>query len=223
LIEKEYAIRLLYQLSFDKNVAKLIKSDKKLIESVNNLINSASNDQEIAKNYPKLLEYCKGLKWTIETKLSQDENARRNSLVNLVNQKMLQPESGEPSSESETPKQHQIMISYNSQNREMCLNIKSQLEKLGFKIWIDVENIHGSSLEAMASAIENSDCILICKFQIRITVIIFSRFLKFFFLLGMTEKYKLSVNCRAEAEYTFNIRKSYIPLIMQKNYKPDGW
>lgn len=43
------------------------------------------------------------------------------------------------------------------------MNIKSQLEKLGFKIWIDVENIHGSSLEAMASAIEESDCILICE------------------------------------------------------------
>jgi hypothetical protein len=53
----------------------------------------------------------------------------------------------------------------------------------------------------MAKAVENSDCILIC----------------------MTDKYKISPNCRAEAEYTFHIRKKYIPLIMEKGYKPDGW
>ncbi len=144
-------------------VAKLIKSDKNLTETVNKLINSASHDVEISKNYPKLLEYCKGFKWTIETKLSQDNNTRINSPALIANQKQSRLGSGELS-ETETSKQHQIMISYNSQNRDMCLDIKNQLEKLGFKIWIDVENIHGSSLEAMATAIENSDCILICKF-----------------------------------------------------------
>lgn len=61
--------------------------------------------------------------------------------------------------------------------------------------------MYGCSLEAMASAIEKSDLILIC----------------------MSQKYKLSPNCRAEAEYAFNIRKKYIPLIMEKSYKPDGW
>ena len=52
----------------------------------------------------------------------------------------------------------------------------------------------------MAQAVENSECVLMC----------------------MTEKYKQSNNCRAEAEYAFNIKKPIIPLIMQRNYKPDG-
>ena len=26
-----------------------------------------------------------------------------------------------------------------------------------------------------------------------------------------------------EAEYTFQLRKDYIPLMMQKRYRPDGW
>lgn len=34
---------------------------------------------------------------------------------------------------------------------------------------------------------------------------------------------KQSPNCRAEAEYAFNLRKPIVPLIMQKNYVPDGW
>lgn len=39
----------------------------------------------------------------------------------------------------------------------------------------------------------------------------------------MTEKYKQSTNCRAEAEYAFQLGRPIIPLIMQKDYKPDGW
>lgn len=94
-----------------------------------------------------------------------------------------------------------LMISYNRESRDLCLSIKAELEKLGYKIWIDVEDIHGSSLESMANAIEKSACVLMC----------------------MTEKYKLSSNCRLEAEYAMAINKPIIPLILQKDYKPDGW
>lgn len=41
--------------------------------------------------------------------------------------------------------------------------------------------------------------------------------------MGMTEKYKLSANCRLEAEYSVNLNKPIVPLILQKDYKPDGW
>jgi hypothetical protein len=55
------------------------------------------------------------------------------------------------------------------------------------------EDIHGSSLEAMAQAVERSFCVLIC----------------------MTDKYKHSTYCRAEAEYSFNLKKPIVPIIMQ--------
>lgn len=93
------------------------------------------------------------------------------------------------------------MISYNSGSREMCLKIKAFLEYHGHRVWIDVENIGGSSLEAMANALENSKAVLMC----------------------MSEKYKQSANCRAEAEYAFQLGKPIIPLIMQKGYRADGW
>lgn len=102
---------------------------------------------------------------------------------------------------TETVNKKHIMISYNRDSRDLCLKIKNELEKDGHKIWIDVEDIHGSSLESMANAIEKSVCVLMC----------------------MTEKYKQSPNCRAEAEYAFQLNKPIIPLIMQKDYKPDGW
>jgi hypothetical protein len=94
-----------------------------------------------------------------------------------------------------------IMISYNKETRDLCLRIKSELEEAGFSVWIDIENIHGSSLESMSQAIEDSELVLIC----------------------MNQKYKESLNCRAEAEYVYQIRKPFIPLIMESGYKPNGW
>jgi hypothetical protein len=94
-----------------------------------------------------------------------------------------------------------VMISYNTKSRETCLQVKKFLEAQGHRVWIDVENIGGSSLEAMANAVENCKAFLMC----------------------MTEKYKQSSNCRAEAEYAFQCGKPIIPLVMQKGYKADGW
>ena len=109
-------------------------------------------------------------------------------------------ESSKKTVEKETEKKH-IMISYNKHSRDLCLEIKKNLELNDHVVWIDVENIHGSSLESMANAVENSYCVLMC----------------------MTENYKQSSNCRAEAEYAFQLGRSIIPLIMQKGYKADGW
>jgi arsenate reductase-like glutaredoxin family protein len=54
----------------------------------------------------------------------------------------------------------------------------------------------------MAEAVENSFCVLIC----------------------ITEKYRQSINCQAEAQYAFKLNKPIIPLIMQKGYENvTGW
>lgn len=107
---------------------------------------------------------------------------------------------GKKEKDEESIKKH-LMISYNKMSRDLCLEIKKTLEAGGYKIWIDVESIHGSSLESMANAVENSAGVLMC----------------------MTENYKQSSNCRAEAEYAFQLNKPIIPLIMQKGYRADGW
>jgi hypothetical protein len=97
---------------------------------------------------------------------------------------------------------NQLMISYNTASRDLCLKIKQSLEDEKFKVWIDVDEIHGSSLDSMAKAVESSDIILMC----------------------VTEKYRQSVNCQAEAQYAFRLNKKIVPLIMQKGYSNvDGW
>ena len=94
------------------------------------------------------------------------------------------------------------MISYNTASRALCLKIKEHLESHGYRVWIDISDIHGSSLDSMAKAVENSVCILMC----------------------VTEKYRQSVNCQAEAQYAFKLNKKIIPLIMQSGYESiQGW
>jgi len=75
------------------------------------------------------------------------------------------------------------------------------LKNAGYKVWLDIEQMKGSTLEAMAEAVEQSAVVVICA----------------------TEKYKDSPNCRLEGEYTASLRKPFIPLVMQQGYKPSGW
>lgn len=142
-------------------VAQAIYNDQYLLKTIRKIQKMYEKD-----NRPEcadLIQHCKNFFFSVENKLeknrkrilsmnSEDGVATTTTTANL--------EKG--GSSSKTAKKKQIMISYNKTNREMCLKIKSALEQLGFVIWIDVENIAGSSLEAMASAIESSDCILMC-------------------------------------------------------------
>jgi len=44
-----------------------------------------------------------------------------------------------------------------------------------------------------------------------------------FVLLCMSESYKNSTYCQAEAEYAFNCKRRLIPLIVRPKYRADGW
>ncbi len=95
-----------------------------------------------------------------------------------------------------------IMISYQWDDKPYCIKMKDYLQKNGFKVWMDVENMYGSIIEAMADAVDNAYCILMC----------------------MSEKYRNSINCKKEAVYADKKNKKIIPLVMQSGYtNPDGW
>jgi len=83
----------------------------------------------------------------------------------------------------------------------MAIKVKDALKKRGIKVWIDIEQMGGSTLEAMANAIEKSR--IIC--------------------VGFSQKYKASPNCRMELEYSLQLQKKIIPLKFQNNYTSDGW
>jgi len=94
-----------------------------------------------------------------------------------------------------------VMISYQWDSQEVLVEVKNKLQASGYRVWMDLEQMGGSTLETMAKAVENASVILVC----------------------VSQRYKESPNCRSEAEYAYQLRKDIIPLMMERNYRPDGW
>jgi hypothetical protein len=95
----------------------------------------------------------------------------------------------------------EIMISYSHTDEIICRKIYDELINHGYRVWIDFDQMHGNVMDAMAQAIEHSNTILIC----------------------MSEQYRRSNYCRAEAYYAFQRQLKIVPVLLEHHYKPDGW
>ena len=67
------------------------------------------------------------------------------------------------------------MISYQWSHQDAMIQVKNDLEKKGFTIWLDLNDMQGSTLDAMANAVENA----------------------YLVLLTVSSSYKASTNCRS--------------------------
>jgi hypothetical protein len=68
-------------------------------------------------------------------------------------------------------------------------------------VWLDVEQMKGSVVDAMSEAIESAAVVL----------------------FGVSERYKESANCRLELQYAAQMKVDRIPLMMQEGYQAQGW
>ncbi|KAI0238985.1 hypothetical protein LSAT2_010257 [Lamellibrachia satsuma] len=93
------------------------------------------------------------------------------------------------------------MISYQWDNQQLMRRIGDKLIEAGFKVWMDVYDMSGSTLQAMSAAVEEASMVLIAA----------------------STKYKDSTSCRTEGEYAYNKRREIVPLIVEPGYTPDGW
>jgi hypothetical protein len=93
------------------------------------------------------------------------------------------------------------MISYSHKDETICKQIYEELIKAGYRVWIDFDQMHGNVMDAMAQAIERSQTVIIC----------------------MSEQYRRSNYCRAEAHYAFQRQLRIVPILLQEHYQPDGW
>eukprot|EP00041_Stephanoeca_diplocostata_P039038 m.1582527 g.1582527 ORF g.1582527 m.1582527 type:complete len:777 (+) comp25318_c0_seq14:2335-4665(+) len=94
-----------------------------------------------------------------------------------------------------------VMISYSWANQREVLRIRKALGDRGYRVWIDVEQMAGSTVDAMAAAVETSRVMLYV----------------------VSPEYKESVVCRMEANYALELRRQMIPLKMDAAYSPKGW
>jgi hypothetical protein len=94
-----------------------------------------------------------------------------------------------------------VMISYCWANQPLVFELCRHLKSIGVDYWLDVEKMYGNINDRMAEAIESCAAVIVC----------------------LSSKYKLSANCRMEAEYSNTQKKKIIPLMLEENYQPDGW
>ena len=68
-----------------------------------------------------------------------------------------------------------VMISYQWDVQTLVIQLKNKLQADGYKVWMDIDEMGGSTLESMAKAVENASVVLVC----------------------VSQKYKESPNCRS--------------------------
>lgn len=159
--EQREAVRAIWTLSFDKqNKTEMIeKKEWNVIETLE--IMSQSSDETVKKISKQAL-------WTIKDQHNT-----------------VQPLPGSENIKVTGSGNRHIMISYNWGHQPMVKQIRDSLRNSGIKVWMDVDDMHGSTLQAMAKVVEQADIVLICY----------------------SFKYKNSDTCRAEAEYAYTLKK----------------
>lgn len=94
-----------------------------------------------------------------------------------------------------------VMLSYNWDHQDVIKRINTALQARGYGVWIDIEKMKGSTVEAMAAAVEGAAV----------------------FCYGISQAYKESSNCRLEAQYAHQQKKDLVPLMVEEGYSPHGW
>lgn len=197
VVDDPAPLEVAYALSFNPGAKKIFNDDHDFVDHVRELQQSDNEDVTKAAH---------GIMWKLEgeEKFIEETDAKKAGGEKSKEKKVNGEESIEKKQDEkpkEEPEHYDMMISYCWAQKELCHKINDRLESDGYSVWLDRDEMHGSIIESMSEAVENSGLVLIC----------------------MSSNYKMSVNCQAEAEYAYNRKRKMIPLMVEKDYKPDGW
>lgn len=157
------ACSLLYLLSFCEENREMIIKEKVLVDSMKNMKES--------KN-PSIYKTANWMNWELMGK-----HNRKKECVNNID---MSPDSlkgnlQDPSEAKSASNNGHIMISYQWDHQPTMLKVRDMLQEKGHRVWIDLDQMGGSTLEAMASAVEGARLIL----------------------MTVSSQYKDSSNCRS--------------------------
>ncbi|CAF1375035.1 unnamed protein product, partial [Rotaria sordida] len=95
-----------------------------------------------------------------------------------------------------------IMISYHhDSSHTIAETLRTQLRMIGYNVWMDRNDLHGSIHGGMAAAVENSFIVLFC----------------------INHEYFNSEFCEKEVKYTDKIHMNFIPCLLEAGYQPRSW
>ncbi|CAF3575151.1 unnamed protein product [Rotaria socialis] len=104
-------------------------------------------------------------------------------------------------SQQESRREKHIMISYNqATSLAVCQKIYDYLKARNYNVWFDQVDLHGSIINGMGEAVDNSYVILLC----------------------INTGYEKSAFCSMEAKYAIEKRIPVIPCMMEENFRPKG-
>ncbi|CAF3324917.1 unnamed protein product [Rotaria socialis] len=213
LTGKSYALvlEILWSLSFRDECAAALRSNSKFLKHIET-VSKTTDDEQIKKS-------IEGLTWVlVENPVMLERRAKRESeekneatpeMITVTEEivksdgtkELLTVTKPAPQANRERKFQYDIMISYCHADKELICKIHKFLLAEGFLVWIDLNNMFGPAMSAMADAVENSEFVLVC----------------------MSDSYKQSTYCQAEAEYAFSCKRRLVPLKVRPRYRADGW
>ncbi len=103
--------------------------------------------------------------------------------------------------EHRTADQEHVMLSYQWDVQEVVRRVVNELQFRGYQTWFDLDNMKGSTMDAMGHAVDNAAVMISC----------------------ISLAYKESANCRLEAQYGHQMEVDLIPLMMEEGYRATGW
>ena len=136
----EDVLKIIWSCTFNNPQAvEILREDTKFIERVNEVMENAKQDGN-----SRLEKAGEGVVWKVvkEEKFEQEQQERK--------EKALKSGTEEIEGEEE---QYDCMISYSWSDTDLVDRIFRHLtDKLGYKVWLDREQMHGSTIEAMVFA-----------------------------------------------------------------------
>jgi hypothetical protein len=139
----EDALKILWSCTFNNpEVVGTLQQDAKLMTRVNQIQGSAKQNGNSS-----LEKAAEGLIWKVE----KEEKFKEQQVAETERKKKKAQQTGiEEEEEEEEEEQYDLMISYSWADMDLAHRIFHHLtEKLGYKIWLDQEQMHGSTIEAM--------------------------------------------------------------------------
>jgi hypothetical protein len=188
LIVKTNVVQLVLRLFNEK------PNETRALEYATKLIANLAFVNDVTSSAPSLMTHLRNLAATGETK-----DIRQNSEIALFQLEQRQHKPVVSLAPVSTGKH--IMLSYPWKYQELFLFLKNFFETKGYVVWMDVDQMTSSVLQAMAGAVENAAVIVYC----------------------LASAYKESEACRTEGEYAYNLRKPMVPVKPDASYRPDGW
>ncbi|CAF0768599.1 unnamed protein product [Didymodactylos carnosus] len=209
------AYDILWTLSFHVLIQQQLETNKEFIDTLINVRETADGQANIKAASGILWNLNYTFENTSSPAVKNDMNVSRTNFLSIKNLTILSNQlnldktttanlidkTGPTSPNQSNGFHFDMMISYSHDNTDICHRIYDTLIGNGYTVWVDFNYMRGNVMEAMAEAIESTDCLL----------------------LLICDNYKRSNYCRAEALYAYSRQVTLIPLLMQKKYKADGW